>query len=52
MKYRVVLTKYESFEVEADNPSEALEIACDLCDNDKYSWCDPINDFSVREIEE
>ena len=51
-KYRVILTKYEIYEVEAESPSEALEIAYDLCDRDEYSWGNPVDDFSVKEIRE
>ena len=50
MKYRVVLTKYEVFEIEALNPAEALEEAYDRCDQDPYAWSDPVADFSVKEI--
>ena len=51
MKYQVILTKYEVYEVEAPTPQEALELAFDMDDNDKYSWTSPVDNISIKEID-
>ena len=52
MKYMVNLIKIESYEVEANNQSEAFDKACELCDADSYAWSDPVIDYNVELMEE
>lgn len=51
-KYRVNFTKYESIEVEADNESEAEELASEILDNDVYAWGDPADRITVELMED
>lgn len=50
MKYRVILTKYEVYEVEADNAREAENRAYALCDADAYAWESLADDVIVEEM--
>lgn len=51
MKYRVILKKYEIYEVEADSTWEAEEKAFELCDRDDYAWGDPADEVIVERLE-
>lgn len=50
MKYRVILTKYEVYEVEADNAREAENRAYALCDADAYAWEGSADEVIVEEM--
>lgn len=50
MKYRVIFTKYEVYEVEADNAWEAEDKAYALCDADAYAWEGSADEVIVEEI--
>ena len=50
MKYRVIFTKYEVYEVEADNAWEAEDKAYALCDADAYTWESLADDVIVEEM--
>ena len=52
MKYCVTLIKKEFFEVEANNEDEAIEMACDLCDDDQWSFMEPVDEFVVERIDD
>lgn len=49
-KYIVTLIKKEIFEVEAENEDQAIENACELCNEDVMSFFDPVDEFEVEEI--
>lgn len=50
MKYRVIFTKYEVYEVEADNTWEAEDKAYALCDADAYAWEGSADEVIVEEM--
>lgn len=50
MKYRVILTKYEVYEVEADDAWEAEDKAYECCDADRYAWSGPADEVIVEEM--
>ena len=50
MKYRVIFTKYEVYEVEADNAWEAEDKAYALCDADAYAWEGSADEVIVEEM--
>ena len=50
-KYRVIFTKYETIEVEADNENEAEELAIEILDGDAYAWEDPAYRITVELME-
>ena len=50
MKYLVILTKREQYEVEANTMEEAEEKAFDMCDADPYAWLDPYDEIEVQKL--
>ena len=48
--YRVCFIKYETYYVEAEDEDDAIEMACELCDDDVYAWTNPVDEFEVSEI--
>ena len=52
MKYSVTLVKKEVFDVEAANEEEAIEKACEMCDNDQWAFFEPVDEFLVEPLEE
>ena len=50
-KYKVSFMKIESYEVEADNPYEAEDIALDYYQNDKLAFTDDkIDEIEIEEV--
>lgn len=49
-KYEVTLIKYETYEVEAENEAEALELAYGLEEEDCYAWLDPVDESRIVEV--
>lgn len=49
-KYCVTLIKYETYYVDASDEDEAIEVACDLCDDDADAWMGPAGDYEISEI--
>ena len=50
MKYRVIFTKYEDYEGEADNAGEAEDKDYALCDGDAYAWEGSADEVIVEEM--
>ena len=49
-KYRVCLTKYETYYVDAENEDMAIDAACLLDEESANAWLDPIDEIEVEEI--
>ena len=52
-KYTVIFTKQEVYEVEAENPYEAEDMALEMLNDDQYAFLDgPVHEIEVEEVEE
>lgn len=50
-KYTVELSRTETYEIEAENPYEAEDMALELLADDQYAFLDgPIHTIIVKEI--
>jgi hypothetical protein len=50
-KYTVTFTKQEVYEVEAENPYEAEDMALDLLNDDEYAFLgSPIYEIEIEEV--
>ena len=47
-RYKVTLTKIETYIVEASNMDEAEDKALDLCDQDGMAWTGPVDEIEVE----
>lgn len=50
-RYSVTLIKYETYYVNASDENEAVEVACNLCDDDTDAWMGPADDYEVSAIQ-
>jgi hypothetical protein len=50
MKYLVILTKREQYEIEADSMEDAENKALDMNDADPYAWLDPCDEIEVQKL--
>lgn len=53
MKYTVTFTKQEVYEVEAENPYEAEDMALELLNDDEYAFLggNPIYKIEIEEVQ-
>lgn len=50
-KYTVTFTKQEVYEVEADNPYEAEDMALEMLNDDEYAFLGgPVHKIEIEEI--
>ena len=50
-KYTVTFTKQEVYEVEADNPYEAEDMALEMLNDDEYAFLDgPVHEIEPQTI--
>lgn len=48
--YNVKLVKHATFRVEAENSESAIDMACQLADDDGMMWEHPVDEFICDEI--
>ena len=52
-KYTVTFTKQEVYEVDAENPYEAEDMALEMLNDDEYAFLDgPVYEIEIEEVEE
>ena len=50
-KYTVTFTKQETYEVEAENPYEAEDMALEMLNDDEYAFIDgPVVEIEIEEV--
>lgn len=49
--YNVKLVKYATFKIEAESSKAAIDMACQLADDDGMMWEHPVDEFICDEIE-